>query len=145
MGIGHWSKITLRSLLLFLLLSASSNGVAAETAPSWVKVPGTYEPSGSRDGTPAPGDFWYVDDTSVINIRGVLNVTVADSEDLQSHVATSCNPRHPRYQQLRFVTVETNYDFGWLSVNDKDTYKKVFKFICSRYGKVQHGQGYQRP
>jgi hypothetical protein len=144
MSVKNWTKTIPRSLLLIFFLSIS-NLAATQPPSSWVKIPGTYGTSGSRDGSPTEGDFWYADDSSVINIRGVLNLTIADSEALQWHVATSCNPRYARYKQMTFSVVGTNHKGEWSPIGSDVRRNNAFKFICLRYGKVKHGGGYQHP
>jgi len=143
MGFTRLNKAVLKGFIVLLFLSSGSGStIAADEASSWVKIPGTYGHSGSRNRTPPPGDFWYADDRSVLNIRGVLNLTIADSEGLSWHVATSCVPQHPRYRQMNFSVVDTGHRGEWSPVGKDSRRNNAFKFICSRYGKLKHGEGY---
>ena len=142
MNFNGLNKGVLKGCIVLLLLSSGSS-VAADKASSWIKVPGTYTSFTNRDGTTTPGDFWYADDRSVINIRSVLNLTIADSEGLRWHIATSCVPKHLRYRQMNFSVVGTDHQGEWSRIGTDARRNNAFKFICSRYEKVKHGESYQ--
>lgn len=138
----HPTKQILRWFMLPLLI-LSGNTVAAEPSTSWVKILGTYTEFANRDGTTTPGDFWYADDNSIINIRDTLNLTIIDSGWLTWNLATSCNPRHSKYRQMKFSVAETDHEGEWSPVGTDARRNSAFKFICSRYGKVKHGESFQ--
>jgi len=139
----HPTKQLLRWFTLLLFVLSGNTVAAAEPSVSWVKISGTYTEFTNRDGTTTPGDFWYADDNSIINIRDTLNLTIADSEGLTWHLLTSCNPRHSKYRQMNFSVAGTDHRGEWSPVGTDARRNSAFKFICSRYGKVKHGKSFQ--
>jgi len=115
--------------------SVTSQKIKAE--PRWIAVPCT---AASKKTT----DLLHIDQDSILKIRNALNFDVVDAKKNSYHAIAICTPSDRRYGQIAFTAmngVNSSTKLSKPKPGSKEA--NLFKFVCSKYGYLKHGESYR--
>jgi hypothetical protein len=112
-----------------------TNPKKINSEPRWIPVPSSVatERTGLR-----------IDQDSILNIRGALNFDIVDAKGNSHHAIAICTPSDRRYGQITFTALNGVSLRSNLRHPKPGSFQaKLFKFVCSKYGYLKHGESYR--
>lgn len=128
---------TIRTICELPARSGSQTSEKVKAEPRWMAVPGTADSKSNPT--------LHVDQDSIGNVRGALNFDVVDVEGNSYHTVAICSPANPKYGQIAFTTMNgVSLTSNLSKPKPGSKTASLFKFACSKYGYLKHGEGYRR-